>query len=189
MLKKLVVGFIQANCYIIGCPKTQEGVVVDPGDETARIVDEITRSTLTIRYILLTHGHFDHVGSAEELRDITKLPVLIHDLDSRFLGFKPDGFLYDGLQIQIGTYTLSVLHTPGHTPGGVSIHAPGVVFTGDTLFAGSIGRTDLPGGDYHRLIESVKKKIFPLGDDVRIYPGHGPASTIGQERRTNPFFS
>jgi len=189
MLKKLVVGYIQSNCYILGCPKTNEGLVIDPGDDTTRIVKEISKSNLTIRYILLTHYHFDHAGSALELRDITKAPVLIHQLDAPGLSFKPDGYLYDGQQITVGSYELSILHTPGHTPGGISIHAPGAVFTGDALFADSIGRTDLAGGDYHQLIEGVRKKIFPLGDELRIYPGHGPASTIGREKLANPFFS
>lgn len=189
MLKMMTVGFLQANCYLLGCPKTKEGAVIDPGGEVSRIVREITRAEITLRYILLTHGHFDHTEGAAELRKITRAPILLHALESRGSGLKPDGHLSDGQELQVGTYTLRILHTPGHSPGGVSIFAPGVVFTGDTLFAGSIGRTDLGGGSQRQLIDAVVKKIFPLGDDLRVYPGHGPKSTIGKERSTNPFFA
>ena len=188
MLRKLIVGPYQANCYILGCKETGEGLVIDPGDEVYRIVREITRSGLLIRYILITHGHFDHSQGAAELKRITKAPLLIHPLDASGLNTEPDGLLSEGQKIQLGKYTLSVIHTPGHSPGSVSFHAPGAVFTGDALFAGSVGRTDFQGGDHQKLIEAVQRKIFPLGDNERIYPGHGPSSTIGRERRTNPFF-
>ena len=188
MLRKLVLGAYQANCYVVGCKETNEGVVIDPGDEPSRIVREITKSGITIRHILITHGHIDHIGGAAELRKILKAPLMIHALDASGLNPGPDALLSDGQEIHVGTYTLSVIHTPGHSPGGVCFHAPGAVFTGDTLFAGSIGRTDFQGGDYNALIKGVREKIFPLGDDLRVYPGHGPASTIGRERATNPFF-
>jgi len=188
MLKMMAVGAYQANCYILGCRKTMEGVVIDPGDEAFRIVREISHAGLKIKYILITHGHPDHTGAVRELKGIIKAPVWIHRLDSSGLGFLPDGTLFDSQEIEVGTYKIKVIHTPGHSPGGVCFYAPGAVFTGDTLFAGSIGRTDFPGGDHQKLIEGVRQKLFPLGDDLRVYPGHGPASTIGQERMKNPFF-
>ncbi len=188
MLRKLVVGPYQTNCYILGCKDTSQGLVIDPGDEVLRIVKEITRSGLTIKYIVITHGHIDHVGGVPELKRMTKAPVLIHRLDAGGLTTRADGFLEEGQIIHVGNYTISILHTPGHSPGGVCLYAPGVVFTGDSLFAGSVGRTDFPGGSHELLIEGVRRKIFSLGDDLRVYPGHGPESTIGRERQTNPFF-
>ncbi len=188
MLKKMAVGQLQANCYILGCNKTNEGMVIDPGGDAPFIAREIADAGLKIIKIVLTHGHFDHTDGAVELRDITNAPVLIHSLDAPSLNFAPDESLSDGQVFNIGSYAISVIHTPGHSPGGVCLYAPGAVFTGDTLFAGSIGRTDFPGGDHHSLIQGVMKKIFPLGDDLRVYPGHGPGSTIGNERSNNPFF-
>ena len=188
MLKKMAVGQLQANCYILGCSDSKESMVIDPGGDVLSIVKEITKADLKIVKIVLTHGHFDHTDGAIELRNAVKAPVYIHPDDIPSLGFTPDGKLEDRQEFHIGSYQINVIHTPGHSPGGVCLHAPGAVFTGDTLFAGSIGRTDFPGGDYESLIQGVVKKIFPLGDDLRIYPGHGPSSTIGQERRFNPFF-
>ena len=188
MLRKLVVGPYQANCYILGCEKTNQGLVIDPGDDVFRIVEVVSRLGLKIRYILITHGHIDHIGGAGELRRITNAPVWIHPLDARGLNFQPQGNLSDGQEIPLGRFTVTVLHTPGHSPGGVSFYAPGVVFTGDTLFAGSVGRTDFPGGDHNQLVSGVIQRIFPLGDSLRVYPGHGPRTTIGRERTNNPFF-
>lgn len=188
MLRKLVVGPYQTNCYILACKDTLEGVVIDPGDEVLRITKEVSQNGIRVRHILITHGHIDHVGGVEELKRITKAPVLIHPQDAPGLRQPPEGSLQEGQTIQVGRYTLSVLHTPGHSPGGVCLLVPGAVFTGDTLFAGSVGRTDFPGGSHEKLVEGVRKKIFPLGDELRIYPGHGPPSTIGTERKNNPFF-
>ncbi len=188
MLRKIVVGPYQANCYILGHEPSQEGLVIDPGDEPFRIVEEILKPGLRIRFILLTHGHIDHIGGVREIKRITKAPIFIHAYDAPALGFQPDGHLHDGQELTLGSYRLSIIHTPGHSPGCICFHAPGAVFTGDTLFAGSVGRTDFPGGNHNQLVTGVIKKIFSLGDELRVYPGHGPASTIGKERATNPFF-
>ena len=188
MIVRMIVGPIQANCYLVGCKQTQEAVVIDPGGDVPRIVSEIVKRELTIRYILNTHGHWDHTAGNLELKNITKAPLLIHEADASQLSEKPDGYLEEGKELRFGTYCLNVLHTPGHSPGGVCFSGKGGVFTGDTLFAGSIGRTDLPGGSYETLLEGVSNKLFCLEDDVRVYPGHGPPSTISQEKRHNPFF-
>lgn len=188
LLKKMSVGPLQANCYILGCSKTGKGIVIDPGGYVFLIAKEISKAGVIIERILLTHCHFDHTDGAEELKKITGAPVFIHRLDKAGLSFSPDEELRDGDTFQVGTWNVSVIHTPGHSPGGVCLHAPGAVFTGDTLFAGSIGRTDFPGGDHNALISGVIRRIFPLGNDLRVYPGHGPASTIGRERMSNPFF-
>lgn len=188
MITRMMVGPLGANCYIVGCKKTGEAVVIDPGGEALRIASEITKKKLLVRFILNTHGHWDHTGANSELRRITRAPLLVHRLDAPGLNDPPDGFLEEEKEVLFGAYALRVLHTPGHTPGGVCLFGPGAAFTGDTLFAGSIGRTDLAGGSYESLIQAVREKLFPLGDEVRVYPGHGPPTTIGQERLHNPFF-
>ena len=188
MVVRLMVGPLMVNCYIVGCKETNEAVVIDPGGDVPRIVSELVNKGLTVKYILNTHGHWDHTAGNDELKRITKAPLLIHAADAGGLNEGPDGFLEEGQEIQFGTYRLKVLHTPGHSPGGVCLHSPGVVFSGDTLFAGSIGRTDLPGGSYEDLLGGVRKRLFCMEDDTRVYPGHGPPSSIGQEKRYNPFF-
>lgn len=203
IIKELAVGPIMANCFIVGCEKTKSAVVIDPGDEADKILLSLAELNLTVKYILNTHGHFDHVGGNKKMKEATGAEILIHAGDADMLeqlsvasmafGMSvensppADRTIDEGDQIQFGDITLNVLHTPGHSLGGISFHADGVVFVGDSLFAGSIGRTDFPGGDYNTLISSIKTKLFPLGDDVRVYTGHGPATTIGQEKRMNPF--
>ncbi|MBW2099204.1 MAG: MBL fold metallo-hydrolase [Deltaproteobacteria bacterium] len=203
IIKTLAVGPIMANCFILGCEKTKEAVVIDPGDETDRILSALGELKLTLKYILCTHGHFDHVGGNKKLKQATGADILIHSLDAPMLNQltvhaasfglssenspPADRTIEDGETISFGEISLKVMHTPGHSPGGVVFYTDKTAFAGDTLFAGSIGRTDLPGGDYETLISSIKNKLFTLDDDVKILPGHGPESTIGQEKRSNPF--
>ncbi len=188
MVIRLMVGPLMANCYIVGCKETSEAVVIDPGGDVPRIVSTLVDRGLKVKAILNTHGHWDHTDGNGELKRITGAPVLIHPADAPALSEGPDGYLEEGGEIRFGTFRLEVLHTPGHSPGGVCLLGSGAVFTGDTLFAGSIGRTDLPGGSYERLIESVRRRLFVLDDETRVYPGHGDPSTIGREKRYNPFF-
>ena len=203
IIKTLPVGPIMANCFIVGCEDTLAAAVIDPGDEADKILMSLAESKLTLKYIINTHGHFDHVGANRPLKDATGVPILIHALDAPMLNQlsasaaawglatenspPPDSMIEAGDTITFGKITLTVIHTPGHTPGGISLRTEGHVFVGDTLFAGSIGRTDFPGGDFETLRASIQNKLFLLGDDVQVYTGHGPQTTIGQEKRTNPF--
>ena len=203
LIETLAVGPLQVNCYLLGCEETREAVVVDPGGDVVRILEALKAHRLDLKRIVCTHAHFDHVGGVRELKEATGAEFFLHQDDlpllkgvlsqAIFFGLRAgspptvDGYLEEGDEIVFGRESLRVLHTPGHSPGGVSLVGDGVVFVGDLLFAGSIGRTDLPGGSYPALIEAVQIKIFPLGDEVVVYPGHGPATTIGQERRHNPF--
>jgi glyoxylase-like metal-dependent hydrolase (beta-lactamase superfamily II) len=203
IIKQLTVGPIMANCFILGCENTREAAVIDPGDEADRILMAAAEDRLAVKLIVNTHGHFDHVGANRRMKDATGADILIHRLDAPMLGRladsaaawgmsaqnspPPDRTIDDGHTVTFGDITLSVLHTPGHTPGGVSLFTDGSVFVGDTLFAGSIGRTDFPGGDYGTLIASIRNKLFTLPDDVTVYAGHMGTTTIGREKRTNPF--
>lgn len=206
LIRKLTLGPIQANCFILGCERTREAVVIDPGDEGERILMSLAEDQLTVKAIVNTHGHFDHVGANSEIKRVTAAPLMIHAQDAPMLsqlsqhaaawGLKAedspaaDRELADGDEVKVGEeIRLKVLHTPGHTLGGISLYSEntGDVFVGDTLFAGSIGRTDFPGGDYNTLISSIHTKLFTLPDSVTVYPGHMHETTIGQEKRTNPF--
>jgi len=203
IIKTLAVGPIMANCFVLGCDATQEAAVIDPGDEPDRILQALAESNLTVKLIINTHGHFDHVGANKKLNEVTGAPILIHPLDAPMLNQladsaaawgmtadnspPPDRELQDGDQVNFGKIILKVLHTPGHTPGGISLYTDHEVFVGDTLFAGSIGRTDFPGGSFETLKESVQQKLFALSDDLKVYPGHNQPTTIGVEKRTNPF--
>ena len=203
-LKTLAVGSIGTNCYLAGCPDTKKVAVIDPGDDGKRILALLEQSGYQVEYIINTHGHIDHIGANKEIKDATGAQLLIHKEDGEYLtnsqknlsGFMPfqvsgpaaDRLLEDGDTITIGdTVKLTVLHTPGHTPGGICLKGDDVIFTGDTVFAGSIGRTDLPGGSYQVIINSIKDKLLTLKGDFRLLPGHGPASTLGEERISNPF--
>lgn len=203
LIKQLTVGPIMANCYIVGCEETMEAVVIDPGEEADTILFALAESKLKVKYILNTHGHFDHVGANKRLKETTGADILIHSLDAPLLGElaenaaawgiktenspPPDRTLEDGDTVLFGKILFKIIHTPGHSPGGISIYSDGSVFVGDTLFAGSIGRTDFDGGSYETLINSIRTKLFVLEDDVKVYPGHMGITTIGQERRYNPF--
>ncbi|MBW1725085.1 MAG: MBL fold metallo-hydrolase [Deltaproteobacteria bacterium] len=203
IIKELVVGPLMANCFICGCSKTKEAVVIDPGGDANTILLSLADSKLKVKYIINTHGHFDHVSANGKMKDATGADILIHPLDAPMLEKLSSNAAFFGVSVEnsppcdqtleesdtvsFGDITLKVIHTPGHTPGGISLYANGVVFVGDTLFAGSIGRTDFPGGDFNTLISSIKTKLFNMEDDVRVFSGHGPETSIGIEKRHNPF--
>lgn len=200
---QLEVGSLGTNCYIAFCENTKKAVVIDPGGDAARILALVNREGLAVEAIINTHGHADHVLANVKVQEGTGAPIWIHSADADMLGSgsrnlsaymgastacgAADRLLADGEVLTIGDFTLKVLHTPGHTPGGISLLGDKAVFVGDTLFAESIGRTDFPGGSYSQLIQSIKTKLMVLDDDVKAFPGHGPATTIGWERRQNPF--
>lgn len=193
-LYSLVVGPIETNCYIFGSVRTGEVVIIDPGDDYEKIMDLIEAERLKPQAIVNTHGHVDHIGANNQFN----LPVYIHRLDADFLSdpmkslaawygnktasARPQRLLEDNDEINIADLSLSVLHTPGHTPGGISLHYDGIVFTGDALFQGGVGRTDFPYSDEKQLIRSIKDKLFTLDDKVIVLPGHGPKTTIGMEK-------
>lgn len=196
----------QQNCSIVWNKETQKGVVVDPGGDVDQILDAVQQLGVTIERILLTHGHIDHVGGAADLAEALKVSVIGPHEDDRMLiervedqarqfglesvrAVEPDQWLKDGDTVQIADLSFDVLHCPGHAPGHVVFFnkALKLLICGDVLFAGSIGRTDLPGGDHATLIKTIKEKVLPLGDDITFLPGHGQASTLGHERRHNPF--
>ncbi len=201
----IVVGHLGVNCFVLGCEQTGVGVVVDPGANGEEILELVAKRGLKIEKIINTHGHFDHVGANKQLKDATGAELLIHDRDTPYLnraadsakmyGLQadnspaPDRFLTDGLELTFGNCRMIVLHTPGHTPGGCCLHFPEErkVITGDTLFAESVGRTDLPGGSTETLITSIRTKLLTLPEATMVYPGHGPESSIGHEKRHNPY--
>lgn len=199
------VGPLQSNSYLLADEVTREAALFDPGMESEAVADVLARERLTVTAIINTHGHFDHVFGNAYFKAKTGAPLLMHraDLDlvkrleeqSLYFGFRatpsppPDRFLEEGDEVRVGGIRLRVLHTPGHSPGGICLVTDGTAFVGDTLFAGSIGRTDLPGGSAETLLTSIREKLLTLPDDTVIYPGHGPATTIGHERRHNPFLT
>jgi hydroxyacylglutathione hydrolase len=206
ILDQIIVGPLQVNCYIVGDEETRETAVIDPGDSPGKVLALLNQHRLRLKFIINTHAHFDHVQGVGEVRKATGARFLLHRADLPILQKapqqmrlwlgqegeappEPDGFLAEGDIVQLGGVGLRVLHVPGHSPGSIALvdEAGQRVFVGDVLFAGSIGRTDIPGGDFDALMDSIRDKLLTLDDAYQVLPGHGPSTTIGQERRTNPF--
>lgn len=204
IIVSLPVGLIQTNCYIVGCEETREGAVIDPGGHPERILAEVERHGLTIKYVLNTHAHFDHTDANRALVEATGATLALHPGDrsllemsggAGFFGLEADQSppptleLHDGDELAVGNLCFRVLHTPGHTPGHVCFYEPdeGVLFDGDVLFYRGIGRTDLPGGSWTQLMDSIRRVLFALPDETVVFSGHGPGTTIGEEKRLNPW--
>ncbi len=191
-VKMFTVGMLATNCFLIADAKSHEVLIIDPGfdreSEAKTILREIEHNGFEVKYIMNTHGHPDHNGGNRVLKEFTKAPILIHELDAPMLSDPPaDRLLHDGDLIEVGDIKFRVIHTPGHSKGSIILLGLDTVFSGDTLFAGSIGRYDLPGGSIEEIKNSLKNKLLVLPDYMKIYPGHGPVSTIGEEKRSNPF--
>jgi glyoxylase-like metal-dependent hydrolase (beta-lactamase superfamily II) len=206
VLETLIVGALEVNCYVLGCERTRQAIVIDPGDNAPAIRRTLQKGGLALARIIATHAHFDHLLAGRQLQEVTAAPFYLHPADrplltamqrttAAWMGYDPGeppqvtGDLAAGEVITVGDVALEVRHTPGHSPGGVTFvdHAGRRAFTGDALFAGGIGRTDLPGGNTAKLLASIRAQILTLPDDYAVLPGHGEASTVGEERRSNPF--
>jgi hydroxyacylglutathione hydrolase len=218
IIEEITVTAFQQHTRVVGCEETKRAICIDPGDDSAAIVDAIRKHGFDLQAIAVTHAHLDHIGGVAALKSLRpNADIMIHKEDefiyealpeqAGWIGIprnqwaqfglqfdappKADGYWYDGQRYRVGEIDFEVIHCPGHTPGHVVLYARDEkkVFVGDVLFAGSIGRTDLPGGSTEQLLESINNKLLPLGDDVEVYSGHGPVTTIGRERRTNPFLT
>lgn len=198
IIKAIPAGIYGANCYVICDEETMEAVILDPGGDSDYLISQIDKIGAKVKYILLTHGHVDHVGGVVDLKKKYNVPFYIHKADEEMImmgadvfGDLPvaDGYIKEGDVIAFGNLKAKCIHTPGHTPGGVCFQIEDKVFTGDTLFQGSIGRTDFAGGSYEEIISSIVNKILPLGDNAEVYPGHGPKSSVIFEKARNPFLT
>lgn len=204
LVERLVVGMLQCNCYLVACDDTKEAIVIDPGGDAPLILDRVKELGLAIKYIVNTHGHIDHIAANRPVKEGTGAQLAIHQDDAEWLvtdqgayarmlgvsspGPAADVLLEEGDEIAIGNERLQVIHTPGHSLGGISLVGDGVVFCGDTLFAMGVGRVDLPGGSWETLLNTIKTRLFTMPDDTVAYTGHGPETTIGREKQFNPWF-
>ena len=202
-VKTLVVGPIEENCYVLKDDATGEGVIIDAGDDGEKILDYVKDAQIDVKLLINTHGHWDHIGEIDYLRDELKVPFAIHGDDASMLDDSAENLskymhtagkkrpaeiiLKDGDVVNFGKSSLRVIHTPGHTKGGVCFYGGGCLFSGDTLFAREVGRTDLPGGSYEELMYSVNYRLQAVADAAKVYPGHGPASAMATERKYNPY--
>ena len=204
ILHKMELGSFGTNCYIVGDEVSKEGMIIDPGDDGSDIMKQVKALGLTIKLIVLTHSHIDHIGGLAEVKKATGAEIAIHESEAPFLLKQPwrldfmpptppsppaGRLLKEGDIITVGKLKFKVLHTPGHTIGGICLLGDGVLFSGDTLFNFSVGRADFPGSDYQQELNSIRTKLMTLPDATKVYPGHGPASTIGTERKGNPFIN
>lgn len=203
-MKSLVTGELKVNCYLLGCQASGQALVIDPGGKASRILEILEEQGLTLKMVVNTHGHFDHIGGNRELVEKTGAELMIHAADLPILrgasdhasqfgcqaiaaSPEPTRLLNHGDRIELGELQFEVIHVPGHSPGGICLLGEGRLFVGDSLFAGSIGRTDLPSGDQGALMQALRDRVLSLPEETLVYPGHGPETTIGRERRTNPF--
>ncbi|MDK2848972.1 MAG: hydroxyacylglutathione hydrolase [Desulfuromonadales bacterium] len=202
----MVTGQLGVNCYFLGCPRTRQAIVIDPGGDGSRILALLEERDFVLKTVVNTHGHFDHIGANRTLIQKTGAELLLHEADLSLLrgaadhaasfgcqpiepSPEPTRLLKDGDRVEVGAIGLDVIHVPGHSPGSVCLKSGEDLFVGDVLFAGSIGRTDLPGGDHLLLLKGLHSRLMTLEDSVRVYPGHGPETTIGRERKSNPFLN
>lgn len=208
LIKQMTVGVMGVCCYLVGCEETKKGVIIDPGGNEEEILATCKKEGMTVEYIIGTHGHPDHVCGNAKIKEATGAPIVMHEADADFFGREevqdyfamlglpasppPDRLVKDDDVLKAGTISLKVLHTPGHTPGGICLYSAPHLFAGDTLFVGGVGRTDFPGGDTNQLLRSIKEKLLTLPAETVVWPGHGyggASSTIGEEARSNPFLA